>query len=87
MMIACGSMRCRVTGWKMLICLRVNGDLVENAELSKVNQPQIPQAYSCNLLENVAILLGEAGMRIHSQTQTATSWAKTQTSLYWSNMF
>ena len=44
MMIACGSMRCRVT-------VRVSGDLVENAELSKVNQLQIPQAYQCNLLE------------------------------------
>ena len=59
-MIACGSMRCRVTGWKMLICLRVNGDLVENAELSKVNQPQIPQAYQCNLLEKCCYTSGRS---------------------------
>ena len=60
MMIACGSMRCRVTGWKMLICLRVNGDLVENAELSKVNQPQSPQAYQCNLLEKCCYTSGRS---------------------------
>ena len=59
-MIACGSMRCRVTGWKMLICLRVNGDLVENAELSKVNQTQIPQAYQCNLLETCCYTSGRS---------------------------
>ena len=59
-MIACGSMRCRVTGWKMLICLRVSGDLVENSELSKVNQPQIPQAYQCNLLEKCCYTSGRS---------------------------
>ena len=80
-------MRCRVTGWKMLICLRVSGDLVENAELPKVNQPQSHRHTNANCWKYVAILLGEAGMRIHSQTQTATSWANTQTSLYRSNMF
>ena len=44
----------------MLICLRVNGDLVENAELSKVNQPQIPQAYQCNLLETCCYTSGRS---------------------------
>ena len=53
-------MRCRVTGWKMLICLRVSGDLVENAELPKVNQPQIPQAYQCNLLEKCCYTSGRS---------------------------
>ena len=47
-------------GLEMLICLRVNGDLVEMSELSKVNQPQIPQAYQCNLLEKCCYTSGRS---------------------------
>ena len=71
----------------MLICLRVNGDLVENAELSKVNQPQIPQAYQCNLLEKCCYTSGRSWHANPFPNPNCNKLEKTQTSLYRSNMF